>query len=48
MACNQKIAHRHNSYTTRKISNTRISIGIRIVELSKQLLSIAYGEKEKN
>ena len=48
MACNQKIVHRHNSYVTRKIPYTRISIGIKIVELSKQPLSIACGRKEKN
>ena len=48
MACNQKIVYRHNSYITRKILYTRISIRIKMVELSKQLLSIAYGGKEKN
>ena len=43
-----KMAYRYNSYTAKKISYTRISIGIRIVELSKQLLSIVYGGKEIN
>ena len=42
------MAYRYNSYATRKIPYTRISIGIRIVELSKQPLSIVYGGKEKN
>ena len=48
MACNQKIAHRHNSYITRKIPYIRILIRIKMVELSKQLLSMACGGKEKN
>ena len=48
MACNQKIVHRYNSYATKKIPYTRISIRIKIVELSKQLLSIVYGGKEIN
>ena len=48
MACNQKMAYRHNSYITRKIPYMRILIRIRIVELSKQLLSIAYRGKEIN
>ena len=48
MACNQKIAYRYNSYTTRKIPYTKILIKIKIVELSKYLLSIAYRGKEKN
>ena len=42
------MAHRHNSYTTRKIPYTKMLIRIRIVELSKQPLSIAYRGKEKN
>jgi hypothetical protein len=42
------MAYRYNSYTTRKIPYIRILIGIRIVELSKQPLSIACGGKEKN
>ena len=48
MACNRKIAHRHNSYVTRKIPYTKMSIRIKIIELFKQPLSIAYGGKEKN
>ena len=48
MACNQKIAYRYNSYITRKIPYIKMSIRIKIVELSKQLLSMAYGGKEKN
>ena len=48
MACNQKITHRYNSYATRKIPYTKMSIGIKIVELSKQPLFIAYRGKEKN
>ena len=48
MACNRKMVYRYNGYATRKIPYTRISIGIRIVELSKQPLSIACGGKEKN
>ena len=48
MVCNRKIVYRYNSYITRKIFYTKISIRIKIVELSKQLLSIACGGKEKN
>ena len=48
MACNWKIVYKYNSYTIRKIPYIRISIGIRIIELSKQPLSIVYGGKEKN
>ena len=48
MACNRKIAYRYNSYITRKIPYIKIFIGIRIVELSKQPLSITCGGKEKN
>ena len=48
MACNQKIIHRYNSYTAKKILYTRISIRIGIVKLSKQPLSITYRGKEKN
>ena len=48
MACNQKITHKYNSYITRKIPYTRISIKIKIVKLSKQPLSIVYGGKETN
>ena len=48
MACNGRIVYRYNSYTTRKISYTKILIKIKIVELSKQPLSIVYRGKEKN
>ena len=48
MAYNQKIVYRYNNYATRKIPYTKISIRIRIVELSKQPLSIAYRGKKKN
>ena len=48
MACNRRIVYRHNSYATKKIPYTKMLIGIRIVELSKQPLSIAYRGKETN
>jgi hypothetical protein len=48
MAYNQKMVYRYNSYTTKKISYTKISIRIKIVELFKQPLSIVYRGKEKN
>ena len=48
MACNWKIVYRYNSYITKKIPYIRIFIGIKIVELSKQPLSIVYGGKEKD
>ena len=48
MAYNRKIIYRHNSYIIRKIPYTKISIRMRMVELSKQPLSMAYGGKEKN
>ena len=48
MACNQKIIYRYNSYITRKIPYIKILIRIKIIELSKQLLSMAYRGKEKN
>ena len=48
MAYNQKMAHRHNSYTTKKIPYTRMLIRTKIIKLSKQPLSIACGGKEKN
>ena len=48
MACNRRIVYRYNSYITKKISYIRILIRIKIVELFKQLLSIACGGKEKN
>ena len=48
MACNRKIAHRHNSYAIRKIPYIRIFIKIKMVELFKQPLSIACRGKEIN
>ena len=48
MAYNQKIAYRYNNYTTRKIPYTRILIRIKIVELSKQPLSMVCRGKEIN
>ena len=48
MVCNRRIVYRYNSYTTKKIPYTRMSIRIKMVELSKQLLSIVYGGKEIN
>ena len=46
MACNQKMVYRYNSYITRKIPYKRIFIKIKIVELFKQLLSIACKGKK--
>ena len=48
MACNWRIVYKYNSYATKKIPYRRILNGIRIVELSKQPLSMAYRGKEKN
>ena len=48
MACNQRIVYRYDSYAAREIPYTKMLIGIRMVELSKQLLSMAYGGKETN
>ena len=48
MAYNQRIAYRYDSYTTRKIPYIRMIIRIKMVELSKQLLSIACRGKEIN
>ena len=42
------MAYKYNSYVTRKIPYIRILIKIKIVELFKQPLSIACGEKEIN
>ena len=42
------MVYRHNSYITRKIPYRKMLNGIRIVELFKQPLSIAYRGKEKN
>ena len=48
MACNQKIVYKYNSYATRKIPYIRILIGIKIIELFKQPLSMTYRGKEIN
>ena len=48
MAYNRRIVHRYDSYATKKIPYIRILIKIRMVELSKQPLSMAYRGKEKN
>ena len=48
MACNRRMAYRYDSYATRKIPYIRVFIRIKIVELSKQLLFIAYRGKEIN
>ena len=48
MAYNQKMVYRHNSYAIKKIPYTKILIKIRMVELSKQPLSITCRGKEKN
>ena len=42
------MVYRYNSYATKKIPYRRILNGIKIVELSKQPLSMAYKGKEKN
>ena len=42
------MAYRYNSYITKKIPYIKISIRIKMVKLSKQLLSMAYRGKEKN
>ena len=42
------MAYKYNSYTIRKIPYTKIFIRIKIVELSKQPLSIVCREKEIN
>ena len=42
------MVNRHNSYITKKIPYKRILKGIKIVELSKQPLSIVYRGKEIN
>ena len=48
MAYNQKIVYRYNSYIIKKIPYTKMLIKIKIVELSKQPLSMAYRRKEIN
>ena len=47
MACNRKMVYRYNSYATRKIPYIKMLIGIKIVKLFKQLLSIVYRGKER-
>ena len=42
------MVYRYNNYIIRKIPYIRMFIGIKIVELSKQLLFMVYGGKEKN
>ena len=42
------MAHRYDNYVTKKIPYTKMLIRMRIVELSKQPLSITYRGKEKN
>ena len=42
------MAYRYNSYVTRKIPYIKMPIRIKVVELSKQPLSIACGGKETN
>ena len=42
------MAYRYNSYATKKIPYIRISIKIKIVELSKQPLPIVYRGKKIN
>ena len=48
MVYNRRMAYRYNSYTTKKIPYIRMLIRIKIVELSKQPLSMVYGGKETN
>ena len=48
MACNQRMVYKYNSYITKKIPYIKILIKIKIMELSKQPLSIVYRGKEKN
>ena len=48
MACNRRIVYRYNSYATKKIPYIKMPIRIRVVELSKQPLSMACGGKEMN
>ena len=48
MACNWRIVYRYNNYAAKKIPYIKILIRIKIIELSKQLLSIVCGGKEIN
>ena len=42
------MVYKYNSYATKKILYIKISIKIRMVELSKQLLFMVYRGKEVN
>ena len=42
------MVYRHDSYITKKIPYRKILNRIRMVKLSKQLLSMVYRGKEKN
>ena len=46
MACNQKMAYRYNSYITKKIPYIKMPNKIKIVKLSKELLSLIYRGKK--
>ena len=48
MVYNWKIVYRYNSYIAKKIPYIKMLIRIKIVELSKQPLSIVYRGKEMN
>ena len=48
MACNGRMVYRYYSYATRKIPYRKMLNGTRIVELSKQPLSMACRGKKKN
>jgi hypothetical protein len=48
MACVRILARRNVNSLIRKISYWRMPIGIRIVGVPKEPLSIAYWRKEKN
>ena len=42
------MAYKYNSYVTKKIPYRKMLNGIKIIELSKQPLSMVYKGKEKN
>ena len=48
MVYNQRIVYKYNSYITKKIPYRRILNRIKMAKLSKQLLFMVYGGKEKN
>ena len=48
MVYNWRMVYKYNSYITKKIPYIKILIRIKVVELSKQLLSMACGGKEIN